>query len=161
MVRVNKKPQHLVFCLHSWHQARKYSHLAVESSKSPCATRISGSQNCPRTGANPVNFWGTRNAISGPTVRSAIPRFEIPETQPPTMPGPRSLRGPPSSLEPVEARHKAQERCNLVCTGVEMWTKRDARLDQQSGNRLSAAGRHSRHKRLRAMKRGAAGFTVQ
>jgi hypothetical protein len=41
MVHVNKKPQHLVFCLHSRHQASKHGTLPVESSKSPCATRIS------------------------------------------------------------------------------------------------------------------------
>jgi hypothetical protein len=34
MVRVNKKPQHIVFCLHSPHQFSKSRHLPVESSKS-------------------------------------------------------------------------------------------------------------------------------
>jgi hypothetical protein len=43
VVRVNKKPQHIVFCLHSLHQASKQRHLAVESSQRPDQERVSAS----------------------------------------------------------------------------------------------------------------------
>jgi hypothetical protein len=58
MVRVNKKPQYLVFCLHSPHLPSKYRQLPVESSKAPCSTRTRASQLCPRfdaTAACPVS----------------------------------------------------------------------------------------------------------
>jgi hypothetical protein len=57
MVPVNKKPQYLVFCLHSPHLPSKYRQLPVESSKDPCATRTRASQLCPKfdaTAACPV-----------------------------------------------------------------------------------------------------------
>jgi len=47
MVRVNKKPQHLVFCLHFPHQPSKQRKLAVESSKRPYQARVSGPKKCP------------------------------------------------------------------------------------------------------------------
>jgi hypothetical protein len=42
MVRVNIKPQHLVFCSHSAHLLAKHRHLPVESSERPRAERGSG-----------------------------------------------------------------------------------------------------------------------
>lgn len=122
MVRVNKKPQHLVFCLHSRYQPCKYRALLVESFKSPCATCLSGTRNCPETGAKETVSAGIGKAISGPLVPSEIPCSGTPTTRTPTPPGPVSLNRPPSSLEPVGSRHKAQEQCNSMCKGVEMWT---------------------------------------
>src|ERR1035437_4087761 len=52
VVHVNKKPQHLSFCLRSRHQIAKQRHLPVESSKGPCETRVSSCQICPKTGAS-------------------------------------------------------------------------------------------------------------
>jgi hypothetical protein len=39
MVRVNTKPQHLVFCSHFGHQFPKPRHLPVESSEQHCGVR--------------------------------------------------------------------------------------------------------------------------
>jgi len=39
VVRVNNKPQHLVFCWHFAHLLSKHRHLPVESCKRPCLTR--------------------------------------------------------------------------------------------------------------------------
>jgi hypothetical protein len=39
VVRVNNKPQHLVFCWHFAHLLSKHRHLPVESLKWPCLTR--------------------------------------------------------------------------------------------------------------------------
>jgi hypothetical protein len=39
VVRVNNKPQHLVFCWHFAHLLSKHRHLPVESRKRPCLTR--------------------------------------------------------------------------------------------------------------------------
>ena len=47
VVRVNKKPQYLVFSLHFPHQPSKYSQLLVESSKYPCTTRTRALRTCP------------------------------------------------------------------------------------------------------------------
>ena len=40
VVRVNNKPQHLVFCCHFAHPLSKHRHLPVESFKQPCASRV-------------------------------------------------------------------------------------------------------------------------
>jgi len=40
VVRVNKKPQHLVFSCHFAHLLSKHRHLPVESFKAPCAARV-------------------------------------------------------------------------------------------------------------------------
>jgi len=40
MVRVNNKPQHLVFCSHFMHLFSKHCDLSVESFKSPCPARV-------------------------------------------------------------------------------------------------------------------------
>jgi hypothetical protein len=39
VVYVNKKPQHIVFCLRLGHQTSKQRSLAVESSKRPCGAQ--------------------------------------------------------------------------------------------------------------------------
>jgi hypothetical protein len=39
VVRVNTKPQYLVFGVHFLHTPAKHKHLHVESSKHPCAVR--------------------------------------------------------------------------------------------------------------------------
>lgn len=51
MVHVNRKPQHIVFCLHSRHLSSKQRDLAVESSQSPCLAHVSGLKNCPKSDA--------------------------------------------------------------------------------------------------------------
>lgn len=40
MVRVNTKPQYLVFSCHFWNPHAKYRQSAVESSKGPCGARV-------------------------------------------------------------------------------------------------------------------------
>ena len=40
MVRVNNKPQYLVFCSHSRHLLSKHGHLACGKLKRPCRTRV-------------------------------------------------------------------------------------------------------------------------
>lgn len=54
MVRVNKKPQYLVFSLHFPHQPSKYGQLPVESSRNPCTTRTRASKLCPKFDAIPA-----------------------------------------------------------------------------------------------------------
>jgi hypothetical protein len=57
VVRVNKKPQYLVFCCHSRHLLAKHRQLPVESSKRPCVARTSEVDSAPfsvqRLGACP------------------------------------------------------------------------------------------------------------
>jgi hypothetical protein len=40
VVRVNRKPQHLVFCCRFGHLNPKHGHLPVESLKQPCAPQV-------------------------------------------------------------------------------------------------------------------------
>jgi hypothetical protein len=44
VVRVNKKPQYLVFCLHSPHPPAKHGHSACGKLKYPCAMRFLAAQ---------------------------------------------------------------------------------------------------------------------
>jgi hypothetical protein len=57
VVRVNKKPQYLVFCCHFRHLLAKHRQLPVESSKRPCMARTSDVDSAPfsvqRPGALP------------------------------------------------------------------------------------------------------------
>jgi hypothetical protein len=118
MVRVNKKPQHIVFCLHFLHQPSKQRHLAVESSKTPCQERFSASKKCPRPDAKTADSTTLQQFSMVCQFRLAIPLSEILSLRLFLIP-----RLTESSLELVQVPHKAQEWCSLLCKGVEMWTK--------------------------------------
>jgi hypothetical protein len=47
VVDVNKKPQYLVFSVHSEHLDAKHWQLPVESSEQPCTVRIPGPHSAP------------------------------------------------------------------------------------------------------------------
>jgi hypothetical protein len=52
MVRVNNKPQHLVFCWYFAHLLSKHRHLPVESCKRPCLARTRTVSFAPKSGQN-------------------------------------------------------------------------------------------------------------
>ena len=60
VVLVNKKPQHLVFCLFLGHPLSKQRGLPVESSRHPCGTRISGTPLCLKFGAGSTSMAASR-----------------------------------------------------------------------------------------------------
>jgi hypothetical protein len=64
VVRVNKKPQYLVFCCHSRHLLAKHRQLPVESSKRPCVARTSEVDSAPFSVQRP-------GACPGPSQTSA------------------------------------------------------------------------------------------
>ena len=83
MVRVNTKPQHLVFCSHLAHLPSKHCGLAVEKlCAALCDADLSAS-----------------NVVKAGQSSPATP-----------------------SLALWPTRNKEQDRCNLLCTAVQMWT---------------------------------------
>jgi hypothetical protein len=50
VVRVNSKPQYIVFCYRFGHQLSKPGHLPVESLKQPCAQRVCAVLFAPKSG---------------------------------------------------------------------------------------------------------------
>jgi hypothetical protein len=68
VVLVNKKPQHIVFCLFLGHPLSKHWRLPVESSRQPCGTRLSGSSHCLKFSAGQPGWWSA-NHTSKPSPR--------------------------------------------------------------------------------------------
>jgi hypothetical protein len=93
VVRVNNKPQHLVFCLCFAHLLSKHRHLPVESSKRPCLARVCAVLFAPKPGQALKQTQGSA-------------RFPY---HPPRV----ALRQPP---------HKVQNRCRTAAKLCELWT---------------------------------------
>ena len=63
VVRVNNKPQHLVFCWYFAHLLSKHRHLPVESRKRPCLMRCRAVCFALKSGQNPGTCPIPRTAI--------------------------------------------------------------------------------------------------
>jgi hypothetical protein len=85
VVRVNKKPQHLVFCLHSPHQPAKYRTFSVESSKNPRLAHTQAFQICPKSDATKA-FPSSHPASPNLLPRPRLPYPKIKPSPAPVLP---------------------------------------------------------------------------
>jgi hypothetical protein len=71
MVRVNNKPQHLVFCWYFAHLLSKHRHLPVESRRRPCLARrravCFALKSGQISGPGPIRVPPSKVALHGPT----------------------------------------------------------------------------------------------
>ena len=122
MVRVNNKPQHIVFCWYFAHLLSKHRHLPVESRKRPCLARRRAVCFAPKSKQ-------TLKQTQGP------PRFLYHH---PTV----VLRWPP---------HKAQNWCRIAPRLCELWTSGPLPQPNfwLPGISSRRGGRHRRQKRIK------------
>jgi hypothetical protein len=68
MVRVNTKPQYLVFWCHLWNPSSKQRQSSVESSKGPCGERVRGLESASFSVQPPggSGFWPALFSAAGP-----------------------------------------------------------------------------------------------
>jgi len=86
MVRVNKKPQYLVFCLRFPHLSAKYSQLPVESSQNPRQSRTFIGQTCPLFDAIQPFPVAPALPLVIPLTQLATPKSKIKPSPDPTPP---------------------------------------------------------------------------